>query len=238
MLWEPYPSHHNLEYSASKVFYGTSLPLPGTMFTPVNNSSTDLSSYISRLRTYFTKQPPMATRPQTTPTHVPQNIDKWTHVFVRNDTVRGPLNSPYLGPFKILSRTKKHFKLDMNGRTEIVSVDRLKKAHFESDVTDLDVVDTLSSQVKPLIVNRNNKNKIEKKIGVKLWHNRRTILHLGHQQRIGFQSHWWWDIWFSSGHRLVLVTKASLGHLKILKVNFLSQLKRLLSFVWRNQSYL
>ena len=30
----------------------------------------------------------------------------------------------------------------MNGRTEIVSVDRLKKAHFECDVTDLDVVDT------------------------------------------------------------------------------------------------
>ena len=84
----------------------------------------------------------MATRPQTTPTHVPRDMDKWTYVFVRNDAVRGPLNSPYLEPFKILSRAKKHFKLDMNDRTEIVSVDRLKKAHFECDVTDLDVVDT------------------------------------------------------------------------------------------------
>ena len=72
----------------------------------------------------------MATRPQTTPTHVPRDMDKWTHVFVRNDAVRGPLNSPYLGPFKILARAKKHFKLDMNGRTESVSVDHLKKAHF------------------------------------------------------------------------------------------------------------
>ena len=56
--------------------------------------------------------------------------------------VREPLNFPYLGPFKILSRAEKHFKLDMNGRTEIVSVDRLKKAHFECDTTDLNVVDT------------------------------------------------------------------------------------------------
>ena len=69
-------------------------------------------------------------------------MDKWTHVFVRNDAVLGPFNSPYLGPFEILSQAKKHFKLDMNGRTEIVSVDRLEKAHFERDVTDLDVFDT------------------------------------------------------------------------------------------------
>ena len=87
----------------------------------------------------------MATRPQTTSTHVSWDIEIWTRVFVRNDTVRGPLNSPYLGPFRILSRAKKHFKLDMNGRTEIVSVDHLKKAHFECDITDLDVVDTPNS---------------------------------------------------------------------------------------------
>ena len=63
-------------------------------------------------------------------------------MFVRNDAVRGPLNSPYLGPFKILLRAAKHFKLDMNGCTEIVSIDRLKKAHFVCDTTELDVVDT------------------------------------------------------------------------------------------------
>ena len=108
--------------------------------TPINNSSTDFSSYVTRLRTYFAKLPPMATCPQTTPTHVPRIMDKWTHVFVRNDAVRGPLNSPYLEPFKILSRTEKNFKVDMNGRTEIVSVDRLKKA--QCDTTDLNLVDT------------------------------------------------------------------------------------------------
>ena len=49
---------------------------------------------------------------------------------------------PYLGLFKILSRAKKYFKLGINGHTEIVYVDRLKKAHFEYDTTDLDVIVT------------------------------------------------------------------------------------------------
>ena len=82
----------DLEYSVSELLYDTSLALPGTMFTPVNNSSTNLSSYVARLRSYFTKLHPMAT--QTTCTHVPRDMDKWTHVFVRNDAVGGPLNSP------------------------------------------------------------------------------------------------------------------------------------------------
>ena len=69
-------------------------------------------------------------------------MDKWTHVFVRNDAVRGPLNSPYLGPLRVLSRVKKYFKLNMNGRTEFVSDNRLKKVHFECDITYLDVVET------------------------------------------------------------------------------------------------
>ncbi len=63
-------------------------------------------------------------------------MDKWTHVFVRNDAVRGPLNSPYLGPFRVLSRAKKHFMLNMNSRTgppvfshpRRLAPDRLRKA--------------------------------------------------------------------------------------------------------------
>ncbi len=41
----------------------------------------------------------------------------------------------------------------MNDRTEIISVDRLKKAHFECDITDFDVVDTpkLNPFQSPLI---------------------------------------------------------------------------------------
>ncbi|XP_029634956.1 uncharacterized protein K02A2.6-like [Octopus sinensis] len=59
------------------------------------------------------------------------DLDSWTHVFVRDDSVKGPLVSPYKGPFCVLSSTPKIFELDINGRLETVSVDHLKRAYFE-----------------------------------------------------------------------------------------------------------
>ncbi|GFR21753.1 pol polyprotein [Trichonephila clavata] len=36
-----------------------------------------------------------------------------SHVFIRNDTMRKPLQAPYDGPFKILHRTDKTFDVDI-----------------------------------------------------------------------------------------------------------------------------
>ena len=52
------------------------------------------------------------------------------HVFVRNDAVRKPLQTPYEGPYPVLERTDKFFKLNINGT---VSIDRLKPAYTDSD---------------------------------------------------------------------------------------------------------
>ncbi len=52
-------------------------------------------------------------------------------MFVRHDAVRKPLQPPYDGPFRIIKRTDKHFTLDLNGRHDTVSIDRLKPAHIE-----------------------------------------------------------------------------------------------------------
>ncbi len=53
-----------------------------------------------------------------------------THVFIRQDKVKKFLQQPYTGPFKVLSRTTKHFTIDVNGRREVISVDRLKPANL------------------------------------------------------------------------------------------------------------
>ena len=53
--------------------------------------------------------------------HIPASA---THVFVRHDAVRKPLQPPYDGPFRIIKRTDKHFTLDLNGRHDRVSIDR------------------------------------------------------------------------------------------------------------------
>ncbi|XP_029644577.1 uncharacterized protein LOC115218783 [Octopus sinensis] len=87
-----------------------------------------VSNWISR---YFSALPPMDPRHQNPPSSVPSDLNSWTHVFIRDDSVKGPLVSPYKGPFRVISRTPKVFKLEINGRSETVSVDRLKRAYFE-----------------------------------------------------------------------------------------------------------
>ena len=40
--------------------------------------------------------------------HVPPALQTCTHVFIRQDAVRKPLQPPYDGPFNVISRTTKH----------------------------------------------------------------------------------------------------------------------------------
>ncbi|GFX37953.1 integrase catalytic domain-containing protein [Trichonephila clavipes] len=53
-----------------------------------------------------------------------------THVFLRRDMLRRPLQQPYDGPFKDLQRKDKVFFLDINGKRVSVSIDRCKPAFF------------------------------------------------------------------------------------------------------------
>ena len=41
------------------------------------------------------------------------------------------LKPPYNGPYPVITRTEKHFTIDINGRKETVSLDRLKPAHLD-----------------------------------------------------------------------------------------------------------
>ena len=76
-----------------------------------------------------------ATSPSTTGEHqtfIHPSLSTSTHVFVRRDSVKRPLQRPYDGPYKILHRTDKYFTIDLQGRRDNVSIDRLKPAYFES----------------------------------------------------------------------------------------------------------
>ncbi|CAN7939377.1 unnamed protein product, partial [Ixodes hexagonus] len=64
-------------------------------------------------------------------TYVCDELTTSTHVFVRRDTVRKPLQQPYDGPLKVLERRDNFFVLGLNGRRDTISIDRLKPAHIE-----------------------------------------------------------------------------------------------------------
>ena len=46
-----------------------------------------------------------------------------------------PLHSLYRGPFKVLERREKYFKLDLGNRHDMVSLDRIKPAFMDAKDT-------------------------------------------------------------------------------------------------------
>jgi len=60
------------------------------------------------------------------------------HVFIRHDAPTGALQSPYDGPYEVLSRGKKTYKIRIRGKPVRVTIDRLKPAYIlEDEVTEM-----------------------------------------------------------------------------------------------------
>ena len=141
----------DLGCTAAELVYGTTLRLPGGYFSPTPTpNSLDATDYVQQLKLTMSKLRAVPPRlPSIQPFHVDPELDKQTHVFLRRDAVRTPLQSPYDGPYKVLNRTRKHFTLEIHGRHEIVSIDRLKAAHLDSTGTSHLPTPTTQSAIPP-----------------------------------------------------------------------------------------
>ena len=94
----------------------------------------EVSDLLKHLRTTMAGLRPMETSHHRQHTaHMPVDLQSCTFVFVRHDAHRTPLRCTYDGPFRVLERAAKYFTLDLNGRRDTVSVDRLKPAFLDSD---------------------------------------------------------------------------------------------------------
>ena len=125
----------DLGHSVSERVYGTTLCLPGEFFSePTDPASLDPTCYVDRLKRTLHKLTPPPNRPSPPTAYVPRDLQTCTHVFIRRDAVRKPLQPPYDGPFKVISRTPKHFKVDLGNRTDCISIDRLKCVHLDTEL--------------------------------------------------------------------------------------------------------
>ena len=99
----------NLKSSTAELVYGTTLRLPGDFF---QSTTTQLNpvTYVTRLSTAMQQLQPLKVR-QRSPrkSHVSENLQTCTHVFVRHDAVKKPSRQPYDGPFKVIKRQDKHW---------------------------------------------------------------------------------------------------------------------------------
>ena len=122
----------DLNSTTAEMVYGTTLRLPGEFFDPPSTTSLpDPSEYLNQLRLHFRTLSATSPRPTQRNSNIARGLSTCTHVFVRHDAVRKPLQPPYDGPFPVLKRTPKHFMLNINGRRDTVSIDRLKPAHLD-----------------------------------------------------------------------------------------------------------
>ena len=124
----------DLGASAAELVYGTPLRLPGEFFSSADSTVPDPSSFLSRLRQFSQSLRPVEPRPPPSSRvfYVPAALDDCTHVYVRVDSVRQPLATPYDGPFRVIRRADRVFELDINGSPRTVSIDRLKPAHLDN----------------------------------------------------------------------------------------------------------
>ena len=119
--------------SAAEIIYGTTLRLPGEFTQKYTvETHTDLDNYSDKLRVAMSclRLCPQRDTPKKNIFQY-KELEKCSHVFLRRIAIAPPLTAPYDGPYKVIVRSGRVIKILMKGKVEMVSVDRVKPAHFE-----------------------------------------------------------------------------------------------------------
>lgn len=120
----------DLQCSPADIVFGKPLTVPGQFLHKVQTNEDPLT-FVGRLQNHMNMMRPQPPKHHgLRPTFVHKDLSTTTHVFVRRDFVRKPLQQPYDGPFPVLSRTDKVFHLQIKGKPVAVSVDRVKPAYI------------------------------------------------------------------------------------------------------------
>lgn len=125
----------DLQCTTADLVYGTSLRLPGELFHPTPTESSP-KQFVEELKEHFSHiRPSPTSRHGNKTVFIHPHLSECTHVFVRHDGVRKPLQCPYDGPFQVLHRKDKTFDVNINGRRSTISMDRLKPAFLPTENT-------------------------------------------------------------------------------------------------------
>jgi cleavage and polyadenylation specificity factor subunit 1 len=127
----------SIQATTAEMVYGTTLTLPGEFFTPTPPDY-NAADFVRNLKQHMQALSPTPTSNHATKRHtfLPQDLQTCTHVFVRHDAVQPPLKPPYDGPFPVVQRTDKVFKVNISNKPKFISIDRIKPAYLlnETDV--------------------------------------------------------------------------------------------------------
>ena len=112
--------------------YGSTLHIPSEFIDPTPPLPLQPSTTFLRTlqKSMHEALPPPPTHHSSPTSYYPPSLGQTGFVYVRIDKHKTPLQRPYEGPYKIISTSEKFFTLDVNGRAENISVDRLKTAYL------------------------------------------------------------------------------------------------------------
>ncbi|BHF80205.1 hypothetical protein SprV_0702332900 [Sparganum proliferum] len=115
----------DLDFSAAELVFGATVRLPGGMISPTLRGTVEDPT---NLRQFVQTLSPVPPRSSASPFYLEKDLATCSHVSLRFDRFRRPLEPPYDGPFRVLSRGTKTFRIQRDNREEVVSVVRLKAA--------------------------------------------------------------------------------------------------------------
>lgn len=126
----------DLACTAAEMVYGECLRLPGEMLV-ADTGPSDIgnpSDFVTQLRQKMSAIRPIPASHHSKPSSfIFKDLSSATHVFLRDDTVRRPLQPPYTGPYQVIHRAEdsKTMTLYIRGKSVVVSIDRLKPAFID-----------------------------------------------------------------------------------------------------------
>ena len=120
--------------SVSEAVYGAPLTLPGELVDVPELLPDAFLRKVNRAVEGFAVPPPHHVRP-VPPAQLPAALMSAKYVFVREDSVISTLAPRYRGPYLVIDRKDKYFRLQVGSKQDVVSVDRLKPVFSDSPVS-------------------------------------------------------------------------------------------------------
>jgi hypothetical protein len=109
--------------SPAELTFGAALSLPATF---LDNAERDPEHFIRQLQSFIPCAAPIKL-PASSQQPLPENLLRALHLYMRAAPAAPALSPAYRGPYKVVSRGPKIFKVTVGGKTEAISVDRLKQ---------------------------------------------------------------------------------------------------------------
>lgn len=120
----------DLGASPAELVYGTTLRVPGEFFDEQVVSKTETQTVIDLRNSMETLRPTHTSWHCKPKTFMHKDLKMNSHVFIRDDSIRPSLSHPYNGPYEVLERNPKFFKIQIGKRQVNISIDRLKPAYL------------------------------------------------------------------------------------------------------------